>query len=173
MSAVVGCVVALLAAAAPVAAPSAASSAAASAAAGSPPGTVDTWSITGCDIRLTNGLAPASRRVSAHWHTAGTVTCTGTALDAEVRIDLMRNRVSLPNSFARASCSLTAGKPCAAVDVTHDTAYRSPRADWQPRLVLFIRGPLSVVANELSDQCVVDIPSFETICTFVGRAIRR
>lgn len=140
---------------------------------GTAPGSVDTWTITGCDIRLANTFVAAHKHVAAHWHTDGTATCTGTQVDAEVRIDLMRNGVSLPDSFARGSCSLTSLKPCAVVDVAHDTTYRKPRANWRPRLVLFIRGPLSVVTDLLSDYCVVDVPSFETICTFVGRTTRQ
>jgi len=127
------------------------------AASASAPGSVDTWSVTGCDIRLANTFVAAHKHVAAHWHTDGTVTCTGTALDAEVRVDLTRNGVSEPSSFARRSCSLSSLAPCAVLDVAHDTTYHKPRANWRPRLVLFIRGPLSVVTFETSGYCVLEI----------------
>jgi hypothetical protein len=144
----------------------------AASAAGSP-STTDTWTIAGCTIAVSNSFIAAKGHTGAHWHTDGAVACTGTAVDAEARIDLIRNRVPVANSFARATCSLTSLAPCAALHASHDTPYHPPRADWQPRLVLFVRGPASLAAWATSDHCVLDIPSFDSICTFVGRATRR
>jgi hypothetical protein len=137
-----------------------------------PPSTTDTWTVAGCEIGLTNSFVPARKHVGAHWHTEGAVSCTGAEVDAEARIDLTRNRVAVANSFARATCGLTTANPCVALQVSHDTAYHSPTADWRARLVLFIRGPLSVPAW-IGDYCVLDIPTFKTICTFPGAVIRR
>jgi hypothetical protein len=153
-------VVALFAAAAPATA------------AGSPATTSDTWTVPGCVVGLTNSFVPSHRHVAAHWHTEGTVTCTGAELDEQARIDLTRNRVAVPESFARVSCDVSALNPCTTLHPSHDTPYHGPRADWRPRLVLFVRGPVSAPAA-LSDYCVIDIPSFETICTFIGTATRR
>jgi hypothetical protein len=135
-------------------------------------GTADTWTVPGCVIGLANSFVPARRHVAAHWHTDGTATCTGAELDAEARVDLTRNRVAITDSFARDTCNLPALKPCTTLHASHDTPYHGPRADWRPRLVLFVRGPLSLPAAT-SDYCVVDVPSFETICTFVGAVTRR
>jgi hypothetical protein len=158
----VGAVIALLAATATVAGPVAAS-----------PGTVDTWTIPGCVVKLANTFVAAHGRTAARWHTEGTVTCTGSELDGQDRIDLVRDRIPVPNSFAQATCSLTSLALCAGLDETHDSTYHGPRANWQARLVLFIRGPLSLAAWKASPECVLDIPSFDTICTFVGRTTRR
>jgi hypothetical protein len=143
------------------------------AAAGPPPSTTDTWTIAGCVIGLANSFVPAHRHVAAHWHTDGTVTCTGAELDGESRVDLTRNRVPVPESFTRETCDVTAVDPCTALRTSRDTAYHGPRADWRPRLVLFVRGPLSVPGWMTSDYCVLDIPTFKTICTFLGQATRQ
>lgn len=139
----------------------------------SEPSTVDTWTIPGCVLQLTNTYVAAHKHHPAHWHTDGTVTCTGSQLDTEARIDLTRNGTSVPSSFARLACTVTALELCDVVDVSHDTKYYGPRANWRARLVVFLRGPLSLAAAAASAECVVDIPSFETICTFVGRATKR
>ncbi|MDQ1685211.1 MAG: hypothetical protein QOC82_1948 [Frankiaceae bacterium] len=141
--------------------------------AGSEPSTVDTWTIPGCVVTLTNTFVAAHGHAGAHWHTDGAVTCTGSQLDAEERVDLTRNDIPIAKSFVRASCNVSSLELCDAVHAASDTAYRKPRADWRARLVLFVRGPLSVPAWKQTPECVIDIPSFETICTFVGRVTRR
>lgn len=105
------------------------------------------------------------------WRLAAKVDCLVPHADLRLVADLARNGVSQDSSTATAGCTASSVKVCQQLAATRTSGYSQLAGKWQPRLVVFLRGPTSTYLWTQDHRCVMDIPTFITICTVVGNPI--
>jgi hypothetical protein len=114
-------------------------------------------------LRYSHGHASRGR-----WRLSAASTCPG-VVDMTLSADLTRNGVPLSAAHVTATCGGT--QICGSLTVSGSRKYSQMSGRWQPRLVVYVRGSTSLVTLAQRQHCVLDIPSFKTICTVVGPVV--